>query len=69
MMAQDNRPVQDIAGVAGGGLESDRDPIPAVEPDPRSTADDRGVPKRVEQLNDKDIAPKGDRTRTITGSD
>ena len=70
-MPRDGRPVQDIAGVVGGGLEDDRDLTPSAEPEPvtRTVSDDRGVPKRVPELNDKEIASKDDPTRTITGSD
>jgi hypothetical protein len=69
-MVQDpKRPVQDIAGVAGGGLEDDRDRTPSVEPVTRTVTDDRGLRKRVGKLNDKEIAPADDATRTITGRD
>jgi hypothetical protein len=65
-MVQDpKRPVQDIAGVSGGGLESDRDQKP-VEPVTRNVAEDRGVRKRVGKLNEKDVASTDDPTRKVT---
>ena len=66
----DRRPVQDIAGVAGGGLEEDRDRNPALERDPlerdRSVAHDEGAKKPVGDLNEKPVSSGDDDTRTIT---
>ena len=67
----DRRPTQDLAGVAGGGLEEDRDPNPFLERD-RSVANDepvvhdKGAKKPVGDLNDKPISSGDDDTRTIT---
>jgi hypothetical protein len=57
------RPTQDIAGVAGGGLEEDRDATPSVEPVTREDADDRGAPKRGVKLNEKPVAPEFESTK------
>jgi hypothetical protein len=64
-MDQDRRPVQDIAGVSGGGLEEDRDRNPLLDED-RSVADDDGVKKPVGDLNKKPVSGGKDSTRTIT---
>ena len=69
-MAQDqNRPSQDIAGVAGGGLESDRDQTSSSERVTRTVADERAPRKRADTLNDRPTAPDDDPTRTITSND
>lgn len=64
-MDQDRRPVQDIAGVAGGGLEEDRDRNPMLDRD-RSVAHDEGAKKPVGDLNKKPVSGGDDDTRTIT---
>ena len=69
-MVQDpKRPVQDIAGVSGGGLEDDRDRVATSDPVVRDVAEDRRGRKRAKdiELNDNDVAPPDDRTRTVTG--
>lgn len=68
-MDQDRRPVQDIAGVAGGGLEEERDRTPSVDTEPRGVADDRPSRRKiVDELNDNEVAPPNDDTRTITNT-
>jgi hypothetical protein len=67
MVHDPKRPAQDIAGVSGGGLEADRDVLDSSEPVTRDVADDRAPRKRVRNLNDKEVAPANDPTRTVTG--
>jgi hypothetical protein len=64
------RPVPDVAGVAGGGLESDRDPVATGERVVRDVADDRdrrqGRRAKDIELNEEDVAPPDDPTRIVT---
>lgn len=68
MVHDPSRPSQDIAGIAGGGLEDDRDRTTSDEPVTRTETDDRSRSKRVGNLNDRAIASDDDPTRTITGT-
>ena len=67
MVHDPKRSVQDIAGVSGGGLEDDREAIDSEAPVTRDVAHDHAPRKRVRKLNDKEVAPSNDPTRTVTG--
>jgi hypothetical protein len=67
MVKDPNRPAQDIAGVAGGGLESDRDPVATGERVVRDVADDRDRRRAKDiELNDEEVARPDDPTRIVT---